>query len=98
VFGTTIHPSLIFAGEARSLPLELSPVRASTPVVISSLACKHRGGEMTGKLATITAILRFKVYGPSASHSSSLKRFAMDEHDSLVKYLGQTRSLHTKWC
>jgi hypothetical protein len=53
---------------------------------------------MTGKLATITAILRFKVYGPSASHSSSLKRFAMDEHDSLVKYLGQTRSLHTKWC
>jgi hypothetical protein len=43
VFVTSIHfhPSLIFVGNARSLPLEWSSIRGST-LVGSSLACKYK--------------------------------------------------------
>ncbi len=37
---TSTHPSLIFVGKARSLPLELSPMRGFN-LVGSSLACEY---------------------------------------------------------
>jgi hypothetical protein len=42
LFATAIHfhPSLLYVGKARSLPLEKSPVRGSTQVGFS-IACKY---------------------------------------------------------
>ncbi len=39
-FAIYFHPSLIFSGKARSLPLDWSPKRGST-LVGSNLACKY---------------------------------------------------------
>jgi hypothetical protein len=41
VFATVIYPCLIFAGKARSLPLEWSPFSGST-LVASSLVCIYK--------------------------------------------------------
>jgi hypothetical protein len=73
VFATSIHfhPSLIFAGKARSLQSELCPVRGST-LVGTSLASKyqarveltHLANTLAFYTATITAIKSFIVQAP----------------------------------